>query len=149
MTAGMPIKVADRVPNVSGGLRGCLETRTGRPAGSFCAPVRRPWGPISPIVSPMTSCRDPENPSAALRRRISKQPLTTSTIEQRSGCAIDDDRRPARIVAGIRALKDAGADLILLGFPHVQDEIALFGRRVIPLVPALEAERSRTAVAAE
>ena len=61
-------------------LRACLKTRTGRSAGAFCAPVRRSCRPISPIVSPMTSCRDPGNPSAALRRRSSKRSLTRPSV---------------------------------------------------------------------
>ena len=56
---------------------------------------------------------------------------------------------PEQIAERIIALKDAGADLVLLGFLHFQEEVEFFGRRVIPLVRALEAERSRTAVAAE
>lgn len=56
---------------------------------------------------------------------------------------------PEQIAERIVALKDAGADLILLGFLHFQEEVEYFGRRVLPLVRALEAERSRTAVAAE
>jgi len=56
---------------------------------------------------------------------------------------------PEQIAERIVALKEAGADLILLGFLHFQEEVEFFGRRVIPLVRELEAERSRTAVAAE
>ncbi|MFT3974120.1 MAG: dimethyl sulfone monooxygenase SfnG [Amaricoccus sp.] len=56
---------------------------------------------------------------------------------------------PEQIAERILALKDAGADLVLLGFLHFQEEVEFFGRRVIPLVRALEAERSRTPVAAE
>lgn len=54
---------------------------------------------------------------------------------------------PAQIAERILALKDAGADLILLGFLHFQEEVEFFGREVIPLVRALEAERSHLAAA--
>ncbi len=56
---------------------------------------------------------------------------------------------PEQIAERILDLKEAGADLILLGFLHFQEEVEFFGRRVIPLVRALEAERGRAAVAAE
>lgn len=56
---------------------------------------------------------------------------------------------PEQIAGRIIALKDAGADLVLLGFLHFQEEVEFFGKRVIPLVRELEANRSRTAVAAE
>ena len=56
---------------------------------------------------------------------------------------------PAQIAERILALKDAGADLILLGFLHFQEEVEFFGREVIPLVRQLEAQRSRQPVAAE
>ncbi|TJV14988.1 MAG: dimethyl sulfone monooxygenase SfnG, partial [Mesorhizobium sp.] len=49
----------------------------------------------------------------------------------------------------ILKLKDAGADLILLGFLHFQEEVEFFGKRVIPLVRELEAARDRELVAAE
>ena len=55
---------------------------------------------------------------------------------------------PQQIAERIIALKDAGADLILLGFLHFQEEVEYFGRHIIPLVRELEAERS-LAVAAE
>ena len=61
------------------------------------------------------------------------------------------NRRAARILIGtpeqiaerIIALKAAGADLILLGFLHFQEEIEFFGKRVIPLVRELEAGGDR------
>ena len=56
---------------------------------------------------------------------------------------------PEQIAERIIAVKDAGADLILLGFLHFQEEVEFFGRRVIPLVRELEADRTRQAVAAE
>ena len=47
-------------------------------------------------------------------------------------------------------MKDAGADLMLLGFLHFQEEVEFFGRRVIPLVRELEAApRHARPVAAE
>ena len=36
------------------------------------------------------------------------------------------------------ALKRAGADLILLGFLHFQEEVDYFGKHVIPLIRELE-----------
>jgi FMNH2-dependent dimethyl sulfone monooxygenase len=55
---------------------------------------------------------------------------------------------PEQIADRIIALKAAGADLILLGFLHFQEEVAFFGKHVIPLVREREA-RQRYAVAAE
>ena len=48
---------------------------------------------------------------------------------------------PQQIAERIMALKDAGADLLLLGFLHFQEEVEFFGREVIPLVRKLEAQR--------
>ena len=45
---------------------------------------------------------------------------------------------PQQIAERILALKDSGADLILLGFLHFQEEVEFFGKHVIPLVRALE-----------
>ncbi|MER9971491.1 dimethylsulfone monooxygenase SfnG [Mesorhizobium sp. M0060] len=56
---------------------------------------------------------------------------------------------PEQIAERILKLKDAGADLILLGFLHFQEEVEFFGKRVIPLVRELEAARDRKLVAAE
>ncbi|BCH19635.1 dimethylsulfone monooxygenase SfnG [Mesorhizobium sp. L-2-11] len=56
---------------------------------------------------------------------------------------------PEQIAERILELKDAGADLILLGFLHFQEEVEFFGKRVIPLVRKLEAARDRELVAAE
>jgi FMNH2-dependent dimethyl sulfone monooxygenase len=56
---------------------------------------------------------------------------------------------PQQIAERILALKDAGADLILLGFLHFQEEVEFFGKHVIPLVRELEAERRNALVAAE
>ncbi|WP_032116648.1 dimethylsulfone monooxygenase SfnG [Candidatus Arsenophonus nilaparvatae] len=48
---------------------------------------------------------------------------------------------PVQIAERIIALKDAGADLILLGFLHFQEEVEFFGKHIIPLVRELEAKR--------
>lgn len=56
---------------------------------------------------------------------------------------------PAQVAERILALKDAGADLVLLGFLHFQEEVEYFGRHVIPLVRRLEAARAQAQVAAE
>ncbi|MBE7198098.1 MAG: dimethyl sulfone monooxygenase SfnG [Parafilimonas terrae] len=49
---------------------------------------------------------------------------------------------PDQIAQRILALKDAGADLILLGFLHFQEDVAAFGRDILPRVRALEAARA-------
>jgi FMNH2-dependent dimethyl sulfone monooxygenase len=56
---------------------------------------------------------------------------------------------PRQVAERIIDLKNAGADLILLGFLHFQEEVEQFGREVIPLVRELEADRHRLPVAAE
>jgi len=56
---------------------------------------------------------------------------------------------PHQIAERILALKDAGADLILLGFLHFQEEVAYFGEHVLPIVRELEARREDTRIAAE
>ena len=56
---------------------------------------------------------------------------------------------PQQIAERVVALKEAGADLILLAFLHFQEEVEYFGRTIIPLVRELEAKRSGYAVAAE
>ncbi|SCB14568.1 dimethylsulfone monooxygenase SfnG [Rhizobium multihospitium] len=56
---------------------------------------------------------------------------------------------PQQVAERIIALKQAGADLILLGFLHFQEEVEYFGKHVIPLVRALEETRDAVAVAAE
>ncbi len=56
---------------------------------------------------------------------------------------------PQQIAERILALKDAGADLILCGFLHFQEEVAYFGRAVLPLVREGEAARPALSVAAE
>ncbi len=56
---------------------------------------------------------------------------------------------PQQIAERILALKDAGADLILLAFLHFQEEVAYFGEHILPLVRELEARRERAPAAAE
>lgn len=56
---------------------------------------------------------------------------------------------PEQIAERIVALKEVGVDLVLLGFLHFQEEVEYFGRRVIPLVRALEAKTAAHAEAAE
>lgn len=57
---------------------------------------------------------------------------------------------PRQVAERVIDLKNAGADLILLGFLHFQEEVEQFGREVIPLVRELEAEQASAArVAAE
>ena len=56
---------------------------------------------------------------------------------------------PQQIAERILSLKDAGADLILLGFLHFQEEVEYFGKHVLPLVRELEARRETTKVAAD
>ncbi|MCX5579704.1 dimethylsulfone monooxygenase SfnG [Kaistia terrae] len=48
---------------------------------------------------------------------------------------------PEHIARRIMALKQVGVGLILLGFLHFKEDIEFFGRRVIPLVRALEGEQ--------
>lgn len=48
---------------------------------------------------------------------------------------------PRQIAERILDLKEAGVDLVLLGFLHFQEEVEFFGREVIPLVRELEARR--------
>ncbi|MGF3021923.1 dimethylsulfone monooxygenase SfnG [Methylobacterium aquaticum] len=55
---------------------------------------------------------------------------------------------PDQIAERILALKDAGADLALLGFLHFQEEVAYFGEHVIPRVRALETARAERKEAA-
>jgi FMNH2-dependent dimethyl sulfone monooxygenase len=54
---------------------------------------------------------------------------------------------PHQIAERILALKDAGADLVLLGFLHFQEEVAFFGKHVIPIVRELERSREYGAAA--
>jgi FMNH2-dependent dimethyl sulfone monooxygenase len=52
---------------------------------------------------------------------------------------------PEQIAERIAAYQQVGVDLILGGFLHYQEEVEQFGRRVIPLVRQLEADRARRA----
>lgn len=56
---------------------------------------------------------------------------------------------PEQIAHRVIDLKNAGADLILLGFLHFQEEVEFFGKHVIPLIRKLEQEETIAAVAAE
>ncbi|ALN74833.1 dimethylsulfone monooxygenase SfnG [Aureimonas sp. AU20] len=56
---------------------------------------------------------------------------------------------PLQVAERIVALKRAGADLVLLGFLHFQEEVEAFGRTVLPLVRELEAEGDTQRLAAE
>jgi FMNH2-dependent dimethyl sulfone monooxygenase len=49
---------------------------------------------------------------------------------------------PLQIAQRIVALKAVGVDLVLAGFLHFQEEVEYFGRRVLPLVRELEAEKT-------
>ena len=48
--------------------------------------------------------------------------------------------KPQQIAERIVALKAVGVDLVLAGFLHFQEEVEYFGKRVLPLVRALEAK---------
>ncbi|MDD2869340.1 dimethylsulfone monooxygenase SfnG [Neomegalonema sp.] len=69
-------------------------------------------------------------------------------VQYNDGFRSDLIGTPEQIAERILDLKDAGANLILLGFLHFQEEVKFFGERVIPLVRELEAAR-RERVAAE
>ena len=56
---------------------------------------------------------------------------------------------PQQVAERILDLKRAGADLILLGFLHFQEEVAYFGEHVLPLVRELEAAEANARIAAE
>jgi FMNH2-dependent dimethyl sulfone monooxygenase len=49
---------------------------------------------------------------------------------------------PKQIAERIVALKAVGVDLVLAGFLHFQEEVEYFGKRVLPLVRELEAEKT-------
>ncbi|WNC09117.1 dimethylsulfone monooxygenase SfnG [Pseudomonas coleopterorum] len=49
---------------------------------------------------------------------------------------------PEQIAERIVALKAVGVDLVLSAFLHFQEEVEYFGKRVLPLVRELEAERA-------
>lgn len=54
---------------------------------------------------------------------------------------------PEQIAERIVALKAVGVDLVLAGFLHFQEEVAYFGKRVLPLVRELEARAAAQAAA--
>ncbi len=56
---------------------------------------------------------------------------------------------PRQVAERVVNLKRAGADLILLGFLHFQEEVEYFGKHVIPLVRELEEAKAGAAIAAE
>ncbi len=56
---------------------------------------------------------------------------------------------PQQVAERIIELKRNGADLILLGFLHFQEEVEYFGKHVIPLVRELEAKSAPRVQAAE
>jgi FMNH2-dependent dimethyl sulfone monooxygenase len=47
---------------------------------------------------------------------------------------------PEQVARRVLAYKLVGADLLLLAFLHVKEDVEAFGRRVVPLVRALEAD---------
>lgn len=56
---------------------------------------------------------------------------------------------PEQVAERIIEHKRAGADLILMGFLHFQEEVEFFGKKVIPLVRELEAQEDAALEAAE
>ena len=70
-------------------------------------------------------------------------------VQYNDGFRTDLIGTPQQVAERILALKEAGADLVLLGFLHFQEEVAYFGQHVLPLVRALEARRRADRVAAE
>ncbi|WP_337269985.1 dimethylsulfone monooxygenase SfnG [Oryzifoliimicrobium ureilyticus] len=56
---------------------------------------------------------------------------------------------PRQVAERVLALKRAGADLILLGFLHFQEEVEYFGKHVLPIIRELEASEDARAIAAE
>jgi FMNH2-dependent dimethyl sulfone monooxygenase len=56
---------------------------------------------------------------------------------------------PEQVAERIIEHKRAGADLILMGFLHFQEEVEYFGKHVIPLVRELEAREDAALQAAE
>ncbi|MGW4557407.1 dimethylsulfone monooxygenase SfnG [Streptomyces sp. NPDC004365] len=55
---------------------------------------------------------------------------------------------PEQIAERIVAYKRLGVDLFLLGFLHYLEEVEYFGKKVLPLVRELEAQKARSAPAA-
>ena len=56
---------------------------------------------------------------------------------------------PEQVAERVIGLKRAGADLILLGFLHFQEEVEYFGKHVLPIVRELEALEEQRLEAAE
>lgn len=56
---------------------------------------------------------------------------------------------PEQIAHRILEYKRRGVDLLLLGFLHYHEEVAYFGKHVLPIVRALEAEADKSAATAE
>ncbi len=69
-------------------------------------------------------------------------------VQYNDGFKTDLIGTPDQIAERIVALKDAGTDLALLAFLHFQEEVAYFGKHIVPRVRALEAARSERAEAA-
>jgi FMNH2-dependent dimethyl sulfone monooxygenase len=55
---------------------------------------------------------------------------------------------PEQVARKIVAYREQGVGLILGGFLHFQEEVDYFGREVLPIVRALEAERGLAPVGA-
>jgi len=64
-------------------------------------------------------------------------------VQPNDGFKTDLIGTPEQVARRIMALKQAGIDLVLTGFLHFEEEVEYFGRRVVPLVRALEAEAAR------
>lgn len=68
-------------------------------------------------------------------------------VQYNDGFRSDLIGTPLQVAERIVALKNAGADLVLLGCLHFQEEIEYFGRRIIPLVRELEVGERAAVVA--
>ena len=55
---------------------------------------------------------------------------------------------PEQVAERIVAYRDVGLGLLLLGFLHFQEEMEYFGKRVMPLIRELEAERAKARLTA-
>jgi FMNH2-dependent dimethyl sulfone monooxygenase len=64
-------------------------------------------------------------------------------VQPNDGFKTDLIGTPEQVAWRIVELKQAGIDLVLTGFLHFEEEVAYFGRRVVPLVRALEADAAR------
>ncbi|MBJ2154032.1 LLM class flavin-dependent oxidoreductase, partial [Paracoccus sp. IB05] len=54
---------------------------------------------------------------------------------------------PDQVAERITGLNEAGADLVLLGFLHFQEEVEYFGKHVLPRVRDIEARKKQTLAA--